>query len=183
VARGAAAGPIKKPRKRGAGLRELRPRLHPQLSRDRLQEHLFWTPRASNLCPKNEGEPRTTWRVEGRPFLWVGNAAKPRPLKRGFAFGEQSAKGRPGRRSCYPTGALAQKKGRSMWRKRRRSAFRDAPPSWACEPWVKADLFFLQDSLRHEMSFAEVAGFLRRTEDEVRAKAEDLNYLQRQRRA
>jgi hypothetical protein len=53
-----------------------------------------------------------------------------------------------------------------------------APPSWGGEPGVKADLFFLQDSLRHGMSFAEVAGFLRRTKDEVQDKAKKLNYLQ-----
>jgi hypothetical protein len=58
------------------------------------------------------------------------------------------------------------------------------PPDWPAEPWVKADLFFLQDSLERGMSFAEVAGFLRRTEDQVRAKAKELNYLEhRQRRA
>jgi hypothetical protein len=33
---------------------------------------------------------------------------------------------------------------------------------------LNGDLFFLRNSLEHGMSFAEVAGFLRRTEDEVR---------------
>jgi hypothetical protein len=49
----------------------------------------------------------------------------------------------------------------------------DAPP----HRWTSADLFFLRDSLRHGMSVLEVAGFLRRTEDEVRQKAKELNYL------
>jgi hypothetical protein len=58
------------------------------------------------------------------------------------------------------------------------------PPDVPAEPWVKKDLFFLEDSLRRGMSFAEVAGFLCRTEDEVRAKAKALKYLEhRQRRA
>jgi hypothetical protein len=71
-----------------------------------------------------------------------------------------------------------------MLRRRRGSVFTNAPPGWAGEPWVKADLFFLQDSLRHGMSFPEVAGFLRRTEGEVRDKAKKLNYLEHgQRRA
>jgi hypothetical protein len=43
------------------------------------------------------------------------------------------------------------------------------------KPWARADLFFLKDSLERGMSFAEVAGFLRRTADEVREKAKDLN--------
>jgi hypothetical protein len=38
---------------------------------------------------------------------------------------------------------------------------------------------FLQDSLEHGMSFGKVAGFLRRTEDEVREKAKELNYRER----
>ena len=41
------------------------------------------------------------------------------------------------------------------------------------EPWVKSDLLFLKDSLAHGMSYAEVAGFLGRTEEEVRRKAEE----------
>jgi hypothetical protein len=41
--------------------------------------------------------------------------------------------------------------------------------------WERADLFFLKDSLERGMSFAEIAGFLRRTADEVREKAKDLN--------
>jgi hypothetical protein len=45
--------------------------------------------------------------------------------------------------------------------------------------WVSADLFFLRNSLEHGMSFAEVAGFLRKTADEVREKAKELNYHDR----
>jgi hypothetical protein len=41
--------------------------------------------------------------------------------------------------------------------------------------WERADLFFLKDSLERGMSLAEIAGFLRRTVDEVREKAKDLN--------
>jgi len=41
-------------------------------------------------------------------------------------------------------------------------------------PWSKQDLFFLDDSLRHGRSLAEVASFLRRDEDEVREKAKEL---------
>jgi hypothetical protein len=43
------------------------------------------------------------------------------------------------------------------------------------ESWARADLFFLEDALKHGMSFEGVAGFLRRTSDEVREKAKDLN--------
>ena len=43
------------------------------------------------------------------------------------------------------------------------------------KPWPRADLFFLKDSLERGMSLAEIAGFLRRTADEVREKAKDLN--------
>jgi hypothetical protein len=43
------------------------------------------------------------------------------------------------------------------------------------KPWARADLFFLKDSLERGMSLAEVAGFLRRTTDEVREKAKSLN--------
>jgi hypothetical protein len=41
------------------------------------------------------------------------------------------------------------------------------------EPWLKSDLLFLKDSLARGMSYAEVAGFLGRTEEEVRRKAEE----------
>ena len=53
----------------------------------------------------------------------------------------------------------------------------DTPPHLPGGWWTSADLFFLRDSLRHGMSIVEVAGFLRRTEDEVRQKAKELNYL------
>jgi len=43
------------------------------------------------------------------------------------------------------------------------------------KPWARADLFFLKASLERGMSLAEIAGFLRRTADEVREKAKDLN--------
>jgi hypothetical protein len=43
------------------------------------------------------------------------------------------------------------------------------------KPWARADLFFLKDSLERGMSLAEIAGFLRRTADEVQEKAKDLN--------
>jgi hypothetical protein len=39
------------------------------------------------------------------------------------------------------------------------------------EPWAQADLFFLVDALARGMSIAEVAAFLRRTEEEVREQA------------
>jgi hypothetical protein len=45
----------------------------------------------------------------------------------------------------------------------------DTPP----QPWLKSDLLFLKDSLAHGMSYAEVAGFLGRTEEEVRRMAEE----------
>jgi AraC family transcriptional activator of tynA and feaB len=44
-------------------------------------------------------------------------------------------------------------------------------PALGYQPWSKTDLFFLVDSLQHGRSFHEVAGFLRRDEDEVREKA------------
>jgi hypothetical protein len=44
------------------------------------------------------------------------------------------------------------------------------------EPWEKADLFFLENTLRRGMlSAEEVAGFLGRSADEVRAMAEQMN--------
>jgi hypothetical protein len=46
----------------------------------------------------------------------------------------------------------------------------DSPAS----AWSNADLYFLRHALEHGMSFAEVAGFLGRTEDEVREKAKEL---------
>jgi hypothetical protein len=47
-----------------------------------------------------------------------------------------------------------------------------APPG-SGETWLKADLFFLRDALRRGLFFAEVASFLRRSEDEVREKAKE----------
>jgi hypothetical protein len=41
----------------------------------------------------------------------------------------------------------------------------------ADEPWTRADLFFLADAVEHGMPFADVAGFLSRTETEVREKS------------
>jgi hypothetical protein len=41
-------------------------------------------------------------------------------------------------------------------------------------PWSKQDLFFLRSSLHRGSSFAEIARFLGRYEDEVREKAEEL---------
>ena len=46
------------------------------------------------------------------------------------------------------------------------------------KPWVKADLFFLEDSLQRGMSLAEIAGFLGRTADEVREKVEQVSQPQ-----
>jgi hypothetical protein len=43
------------------------------------------------------------------------------------------------------------------------------------EPWLKADLFFLDYALRHGMSVGQVAGFLGRSKDEVEAQAHRLN--------
>jgi hypothetical protein len=53
------------------------------------------------------------------------------------------------------------------------------PPDSSGEPWSSADLFFSMYALEHGMSFAEVAGFLRRTEDEVREKAKEVNRKRR----
>jgi hypothetical protein len=44
----------------------------------------------------------------------------------------------------------------------------------AGKPWDGQDLLFLKDALRRGMSHAEAAGFLGRTEEDVRAKAETL---------
>jgi hypothetical protein len=41
-------------------------------------------------------------------------------------------------------------------------------------PWSKQDLLFLTDSLQRGRSFAEVAGFLSRDENDVREKAKQL---------
>jgi hypothetical protein len=39
--------------------------------------------------------------------------------------------------------------------------------------WLRSDLVFLKDALARRMSYAEVARFLGRTEEEVRRKAEE----------
>jgi hypothetical protein len=44
----------------------------------------------------------------------------------------------------------------------------------AGKTWTKSDLLFLNDALERGMSFVELAGFLRRREDEVREKARQL---------
>jgi hypothetical protein len=44
------------------------------------------------------------------------------------------------------------------------------------QQWLKSDLLFLKLSLQSGMHLAEVAGFLARTEDEVREKAEELRH-------
>jgi hypothetical protein len=51
-----------------------------------------------------------------------------------------------------------------------------AQQSWD-EYWLPSDLFFLRDALGHGMTFAEVAGFLSRDEDEVRKKAKQMKRL------
>ena len=43
--------------------------------------------------------------------------------------------------------------------------------SRADQPWARADLFFLADAVAHGIPFADVAGFLGRTEIEVRQKS------------
>jgi hypothetical protein len=49
---------------------------------------------------------------------------------------------------------------------------RVSEPSNAGKPWNSQDLLFLRDALQRGMSHAEAAGFLSRTEEEVRAKVE-----------
>ena len=44
--------------------------------------------------------------------------------------------------------------------------------------WCPQDLFFMGNSIRRGSSFGEVAGFLSRTEEEVRRKAEELGIKQ-----
>jgi hypothetical protein len=46
----------------------------------------------------------------------------------------------------------------------------------ATQPWLRSDLLFLSLSLGRGMQPAEVAGFLGRSEDEVREKAEELRH-------
>jgi hypothetical protein len=61
----------------------------------------------------------------------------------------------------------------SRRRRSQASSTDDIPP--ASSAWPKTDLLFLTYALKHGMSFAEVAGFLRRTEEQVREKAKELN--------
>jgi hypothetical protein len=58
---------------------------------------------------------------------------------------------------------------------RRRRDNRLRIPS-ATQPWLRSDQLFLSLSLGRGMQPAEVAGFLGRTEDEVREKAEELRH-------
>ena len=51
---------------------------------------------------------------------------------------------------------------------------RASEPSDAGKPWDHQDLLFLKDALQRGMSHADAAGFLGRTEEEVRARAETL---------
>ena len=44
----------------------------------------------------------------------------------------------------------------------------------SAEPWSKSDLLFLEKALRRGMSVEYIAGFLRRTVDEVQAMAWEL---------
>jgi hypothetical protein len=46
----------------------------------------------------------------------------------------------------------------------------DGTKNRSAEQWTNADLFFLTDAVACGMPFAEVAGFLNRTESEVRAQ-------------
>jgi hypothetical protein len=48
---------------------------------------------------------------------------------------------------------------------------------YLASPWPRQDLFFLDDALRHGGSFAEIASFLCRDEDEVREKAKELKLI------
>jgi hypothetical protein len=43
------------------------------------------------------------------------------------------------------------------------------------EHWDTADLFFLENAVARGMSFSEVAGFLCRTEEEVRERSKSLH--------
>jgi hypothetical protein len=50
-------------------------------------------------------------------------------------------------------------------------------------PWSKQDLLFLRDSLEHGRSLAEIAGFLRRNENDVREKAKELKLTDERQKA
>jgi hypothetical protein len=55
-------------------------------------------------------------------------------------------------------------------RKGRKTRMVDGTKNRSAEQWTNADLFFLTDAVACGMPFAEVAGFLNRTESEVRAR-------------
>ena len=55
-------------------------------------------------------------------------------------------------------------------RKGRKTRMVDGTKNRSAEQWTNADLFFLTDAVACGMPFAEVAGFLNRTESEVRAQ-------------
>jgi hypothetical protein len=46
----------------------------------------------------------------------------------------------------------------------------DGTNNRSAEQWTNADLFFLTDAVACGMPFADIAGFLNRTESEVRAR-------------
>jgi hypothetical protein len=49
-------------------------------------------------------------------------------------------------------------------------------------PWSKDYIFFLEDMLRRGSSFAEIAGFLQRSELEISEKAKELEVKRKRRR-
>ena len=57
----------------------------------------------------------------------------------------------------------------------------DGTKNRSAEPWTNADRFFLVDALARGMSIAEVAAFLRRTEEEVRERSKGTKYPSRPR--
>jgi len=83
---------------------------------------------------------------------------------------------------CKPSRAQLQSRAKREWlRPRSRGANKMLQPAspdstpQRNEPWLRSDLLFLKDSLAHGMSWPEGAGFLGRTEEEVRQKAEELD--------
>jgi len=61
------------------------------------------------------------------------------------------------------------------WRGGERHQCQRAKSPYCRSPWVRADLFFLQDALAHGMTISEIAGFLDKTESEVRTKVKGLS--------
>jgi predicted transcriptional regulator len=49
-------------------------------------------------------------------------------------------------------------------------------------PWEKVDLFFLRDAVKSGMPYAKIAGFLGRTEADVREKSRALKLDQAKRK-